>query len=348
MLDDAKLRRTLDRLGELSIAVVGDLFLDRYLDLDGRLNEKSVETGLDAYQVVRVRSSPGAGGTVLNNLAALGVGRLTAVSVIGQDGEGFELKRALAERGVALEFVIEAPDRFTPTYIKPMLDDGTGPAHELNRLDIRNRTATAAHLESAIGAHLQQVFSSADAVVVADQVEEANWGVVTSNVRERLAELACEHPEKVVLADSRAHIGLFRTVRLKPNLAECLRAVAAPVSTGDQGDLDTARRCAKQLARRAGQAVYCTLGSKGILYTDGNHFEHVPGYVVEGPMDIVGAGDATTAGIVCGLCTGLSPTEAAALGNLIASITIRQVGTTGTATPEQVLARWAEVKDAGQ
>jgi hypothetical protein len=36
--------------------------------------------------------------------------------------------------------------------------------------------------------------------------------------------------------------------------------------------------------------------------------------------------------------------EAATVGNLVASITVQQLGTTGTATPEQVRARWGESK----
>jgi hypothetical protein len=35
--------------------------------------------------------------------------------------------------------------------------------------------------------------------------------------------------------------------------------------------------------------------------------------------------------------------EAAAFGNLIASITIQQIGTTGTASPDQVRQRWKEL-----
>src|SRR3954471_21944956 len=82
--------------GGLTIGVLGDLFLDRYLDLDATLTEPSLETGLDAYQVIRVRACPGAAGTVINNLAALGVGRIVPFAVIGRDGEGFELREALA------------------------------------------------------------------------------------------------------------------------------------------------------------------------------------------------------------------------------------------------------------
>src|SRR5882672_735253 len=95
MLHAELIERILARLPALRIGVLGDLFLDRYLDIDARLTEPSLETGLDAYQVVRVRSQPGATGTVINNLAALGVGRIVPVGIIGDDGEGYELRQAL-------------------------------------------------------------------------------------------------------------------------------------------------------------------------------------------------------------------------------------------------------------
>jgi bifunctional ADP-heptose synthase (sugar kinase/adenylyltransferase) len=94
-LTDAVVEQVLQRLPSLTIGVVGDLFLDRYLDLDAALTEPSLETGLDAYRVVRVRSYPGAAGTVMNNLVALGVGRVVPVAVIGDDGEGYELRQAV-------------------------------------------------------------------------------------------------------------------------------------------------------------------------------------------------------------------------------------------------------------
>jgi sugar/nucleoside kinase (ribokinase family) len=73
---------------------------------------------------------------------------------------------------------------------------------------------------------------------------------------------------------------------------------------------------------------------------EGAAVHKVPAFPVEGPIDIVGAGDATTAGIVCALASGATLVEAAYLGNLVASITIRKLGTTGTASPEEVLAHY--------
>src|SRR5919206_2380332 len=95
MLTTELVEQILSLIPHRTVGVRGDLFLDRYLDIDAALNEPSVETGLTAYQVTRVRSYPGAAGTVINNLAALGVGRIYPIAILGDDGEGYELRQAL-------------------------------------------------------------------------------------------------------------------------------------------------------------------------------------------------------------------------------------------------------------
>ena len=83
------------RYSQLRIGVVGDFCLDRYLEIDPMRAEVSIETGLPVHNVTRVRSQPGAAGTVVNNLVALGVGQIALVGFCGEDGEGWELSRAL-------------------------------------------------------------------------------------------------------------------------------------------------------------------------------------------------------------------------------------------------------------
>ncbi len=334
-LTTAAVERILAALPALTVAVVGDLYLDRYLDIDARLTEPSLETGLDAYQVVRVRPLPGAAGTVINNLAALGVAAVRPVAVIGADGEGTELRQALAALGVVhLDGIVERPERRTPTYTKPMLHQPGQPARELNRLDIHNRTPLPAEVERRVIDLLEDAWQRCDALVVLDQVSLPDCGVVTGGLRRRLAELGASAPGRWVLADSRARIDLFRNVCLKPNARECLAAVG-----GD--DVESAARA---LARQAGRPVFCTRGEQGILLArpEGEPVL-VPGYAVTGPTDPVGAGDSTSAAILCALAAGEALETAAAFGNLVASITVAKLGTTGTATPAEVRQRWAEV-----
>ena len=57
----------------LRVAVIGDFCLDRYLEIDPARAEVSIETGRTVHNVINVRSQPGAAGTILNNLVALGV-----------------------------------------------------------------------------------------------------------------------------------------------------------------------------------------------------------------------------------------------------------------------------------
>src|SRR5262249_8309621 len=103
MLTTELVERVLSTIPNRTVGVLPHLFLDRSLAIAPALNEPSIETGKIAYQVGRVRSYPGAAGTVINNLAALGVGRIYPVALIGDDGEGYELKQALrATRGVEL------------------------------------------------------------------------------------------------------------------------------------------------------------------------------------------------------------------------------------------------------
>jgi rfaE bifunctional protein kinase chain/domain len=339
-LSDHLIEQVLARTPSLTVGVLGDLFLDRYLDLDAKLTEPSLETGLDAYQVVKVRSVPGAAGTVINNLVALGVDRVYPIAVIGDDGEGHELRQALGGLpSVDREHIYNFSGRRTPTYTKPMLHEAGNAARELNRLDIKNRSPLPSSAEDLVLRGLEQIWPKVDALLVLDQVSEADCGVITARVREALAQRAVADAGKFVMADSRERIGLFRGVCVKPNRRECLRAVHGD----EEGDGATAARL---LAERCGRAVFCTVGEKGILIADAVRGEEVvvPGYPVHGPIDVVGAGDSTSAGIACAAGAGLSLAQAAAFGSLVASITVQQIGTTGTASPEQVRQRWREVR----
>ena len=340
MIARHRLQHVLGTLPRLTIGLVGDLFLDRYLELVPGSRELSIETGLEAYQVEQVRNSPGALGTVLGNLAALGAGLLVPVTVIGDDGHGYDLLKEVRKLPVDPAHVLAIPGRLTPTYTKPMRPDGAGQLQELNRLDVRTRGPLTEEVTAELCRRVEQVFRTSDGLVVLDQLVDEDCGVVNAAVRDTLARLAAEQPHKLLYVDSRRFLGKFTAGTLKGNRQEVLTH-ARSAGEGDPA-VDEALAC---LTRRTGRPAFCTLGERGILVArPGEVPVLVPGYPVTGPIDIVGAGDAATSGIVSALLAGCNELEAAATGNLVASITVQQLGTTGTATPEQVLARWSQVQ----
>jgi len=369
-MDRGRLAEILSGFERIRVLVVGDYFLDKYLDIDRALAEVSLETGLEVHQVVNVRTSPGAAGTVVSNLRALKVG-VVALGVTGDDGEGYELTHGLMERGVDIGPLLQTRGRFTPTYTKPMMRERDGRIHELSRLDIKNRSPLPDDLERAVIERLRQLVPAVQGVIIADQVPERNYGVITDGVRQTLIELADEHPQVIIAADSRMRIGEFRRIVLKPNEREALRGIGSEIK--GEITLEAAEAAGRRLSERSGRPVFVTVGERGILLCAADKFQsttrqvsihynrsedrnlpvttikgeietclegdcrRIPAVPVTGEIDIVGAGDSTMAGIVSGLCCGATPAEAALLGNLVASVTIRCLGTTGTASQEEVL-----------
>ena len=318
---------------QLRIGVVGDFFLDRYLHIDPAKAETSIETGLPVYNVVEVRSQPGAAGTILNNLVALGIGEIHAVGFCGDDGAGYELRRALASQpGVRLEHFITSPARVTPVYCKPLVIDAGGPPRELNRLDTKNWTPTPVDLERELADRVIDLANHVDVLLVLDQVELPETGVVTRRVREAARAALMGKSSLLVLADSRRGLHHFPALGFKMNAAELGRMTRSTAT-----DLEAVKSHASQLARSTGQPVFVTLAECGIVGAlPGKGTEHAPAHAVRGPIDIVGAGDAVTANLAAALAAGADAREAMELAMAASSIVIHQLGTTGTASVTQI------------
>lgn len=333
-MNPQRLSQITERYGRLRIAVLGDFCLDRYLEIDPSRQETSIETGLPVYNVTTVRAQPGAAGTVLNNLVALGVGELIPVGFAGVDGEGFELDRALrALPGVRMDWFEQTSQRRTFTYCKPLVIDPGVPPRELNRLDSKNWTPTPVDVEDRLIAAIHTLAAELDALVIMDQVDLAETGVLTHRVLKAVGELACRHPQLRILADSRRSLRHYPSVSLKMNRAELGLFLGGPFPA----DLEATKQAAHQLARRHGRDVFVTLAEEGLLgATPGGEVAHFKALPIHGEIDIVGAGDSVTANLATSLAAGATLSEALELANAAASVVIHQLGTTGTATVVQI------------
>jgi len=337
------------RYGTLRIALVGDFCLDRYLEIDRSLAEISIETNLEVHNVVRVRSQPGGAGTILNNLAALGVGRIHAIGFCGDDGEGYELRRALGQVRtpdgrdcVELAGFQTSASRRTFTYCKPLVVAAGANPVELNRLDSKNWTPTPRELEDLLIDSIRAIRDEVDAAILLDQVDVPETGVVTKRVRDAVAEAFAARPDLVVLADSRRGLGEFPKLGFKMNAAELGRMGTVNVSATQPGALvpiEQVREAAAALARANGKPVFITLAERGIIGARSEGAtEHVAALPVRGPIDVVGAGDSVTANLSAALAAGATTREALELAMGAASLVVHQLGTTGTANVAQLRA----------
>ncbi|HOX07452.1 MAG TPA: PfkB family carbohydrate kinase [Planctomycetota bacterium] len=339
-MNRADLDSILAELPRRSVAVLGDFCLDRYLVIDPKLTDISLETGLAARQVTEVRASPGGAANVLANLRALGVGRVRPLGFIGLDGEGFELAGCLERMGVDLALLRRHETRRTPTYVKPVVLRPDAPAEEQGRLDLFPRQPLSRADEDWLASGLAAAAAECDALIVSDYTEPDKPGAVTPRLREAVAELGRQRPALPILADSRLAIGAFRGCSIKPNEREALALVGA--AAVEHPGIPVVLNAARQTAGRNGRPAFVTLGERGMVVATASEARHIPAFPLRGAIDTVGAGDSAAAAIAAALAAGAAPADAALLGVLASSIICQQIGTTGTASPEQVRARFAD------
>ena len=311
---------------ELRALVVGDICLDRWCTYDPATSEPSAETGIPRLGIISSEVTPGGGGTVANNLAALGAGKIAVLGVRGDDGFGFELERALAERGISSDLMVKVRPWQTFTYTK-LLNSQTG-VEDQPRTDFISTQPLPAHVEKQVVDNLRSAVDGFDVVLVADQAETSAGGVVTPTVREAIISQADKHRSKIFLADSRRRLHLFRKVMVKPNREE---AEAACAQLGVPLDFPILRE------RIEAPVLFATHGPRGALVVQAGKDAWAATRAVEKPVDICGAGDSFAAGTALALAVCGDPVRAATFGNLVASITIMKKGT-GTASPQEVLA----------
>lgn len=321
----------LSKFANLSVLVVGDICLDRWCTYDPAAGEPSRETGIPRIGVTGWQSTAGACGTIANNLAELGIGRVAILGAIGEDTHGDELFRALGVRDIDVDLVLRSNLIQTFTYTKH-INAVTG-IEDLPRVDFINNAALPEPIDLALVRSFENYSKMFDAIIVCDQAETARGGVITAAMRDAINRFSAASQGKIVWVDSRKRAEHFRSCFLKPNEDEAREASQRMLGHDDFA----AMREPLEL-----KALIVTAGEHGADVIDAGGKRRVPApRPTSKPVDICGAGDSFSAGAASALATGATIDEAVSVGNLVASITIMKKGT-GTASQAELLARLAE------
>lgn len=314
----------LEKIDGVRVGVVGDFCLDVYWYADMRRSELSRETPHFPLPIVREKESPGGAGNVACNLAALRPASVFAAGIVGDDWRGTLLRNRLQANGVDCSALIVSGKRTTNTYIKPMRMGISDVIYEDPRLDFENHTAMPEDVEANLLSALDVMMRQVDVLCVCDQMR---CGCVTPAIRERICEYGAQG--KMVLVDSRDRVSLYRNVIVKPNDVE-----AGAMDAHAELPME---EIVRRISQKTGRPALITMGSKGCLVCEENCVTHVPGRRVEPPLDCCGAGDTFLSALACLAGAGLPLWKAAEFANAASAVIIRKIGTTGTATRQEIL-----------
>jgi bifunctional ADP-heptose synthase (sugar kinase/adenylyltransferase) len=204
------------------------------------------------------------------------------------------------------------------------------------RLDFINTEPITPETEQALIANVKARLPELDALVVADY---QTIGVVTPAVTKALNQLAVEFSKTLFVVDSRERIGSFHNMVVKPNDIEAARFFF-PDRDPAAVSVDELSQAGIDWQESNQRPVYITLGHRGSLVCDHGNVRRVPAIQVPPPVDTVGAGDTFLASLTAGLVGGATAVEAACLATLATGVTIRKLGVTGTASPQEILAQY--------
>jgi rfaE bifunctional protein kinase chain/domain len=325
------LQMILDEITAVKIAVVGDFCLDAYWFIDETMSEISVETNLATRPVRQQRYSLGGAGNVTSNLAALKIRDILAFGVIGPDPFGAEMLRIMQKIRIQTRNVlIQEESWHTHTYTKPYLGD-----KEMNRVDFGNYNHLSAETADLLISNLISEIHGVDIVIINQQVPS---GIHTEYFRKRLLEVIRQFPEKLFMTDSRRYNDYFDGTIRKMNDTEAVRLCGQLKNPEEIVQHAEVVAAAIKLFERFRKPLFITRGSKGSITIGPAGIMENPGLLILSRIDTVGAGDSYLAGAAAALAAGYSLEDAAALGTLVAGVTVQKLFQTGTATPEEILA----------
>jgi rfaE bifunctional protein kinase chain/domain len=339
-LSRPRLEQILVAIRNLNLGVVGDFTLDGYWYADMQQSQLSRETATYPRPIVRESYSLGGAANVAWNLSALGVAGVQGFSVIGADWRGNILRGLLADAQVQTAGLFNQADRQTPFYGKVMLTALGRHTQEDARLDFINYQPLSSQIENTLLQAIAASIAGLDGLIIADY---QSLGVLSPTVTRGLLEIARNNNEKPSVIDSRERAAEFSQLILKPNEMEAAH-LFFPERSPASVALAELEQAAVQHNRQTGQPLIITRAEHGCLVAvDGECFS-LPVVRLSPPMDTVGAGDAFLATFTAALASGAHALEAACLANLSAAVTVTKLGTTGTASPAEILSmydRWA-------
>ncbi len=267
----------------------------------------------DSYHLAKT-SNPGtvqstAGGVARNvaeNLARLGV-PTTLLSVVGSDLHAQHVMQVTQAAGVDLRYVQTVPDATTGLFLALLNQYG----------DLESAVADMSILSRLTPEYLDQhrpLFESASFVVVDADIPEQSLLYCIEQC-ERTGIPLCVEP--ISVARSRQILPhLDRMSMVTPNREEAEVLAGFPLRSADD-----VRRAGMELVQRGVRWAIITLGPEGVLAATAERVDFLPS-ISTVVTDTVGAGDALTAGTVCGLMEGLDFLAAVRHGIACATLTL--------------------------
>jgi len=301
----------LSRFPGRTVIVIGDLMLDHFVI--GGVDRISPEAPVPVVRFEQETWRLGGAANVAHNVAALGA-RVLVIGLTGADDAAATLRTGLERLGIASSGVVDDASRRTTRKLRVV----TTRNQQVARIDYEDDREVDGEAEAALISRIEQLSSSADAVLISDYLK----GVVSPAVA-RAAIAAAKQRRIPLLIDPKVpHIDYYSGATvITPNHHEAEAVTHMRIRTGED-----ALAAAQRFRERANcESVLITRGEHGmtLLGSTGNAQLAAEAREV---ADVTGAGDTVIATMTLALAAGAPLIDAARLANKAAGVVVGKFG----------------------
>lgn len=315
------------KLNEPKVLVIGDLAIDEMIY--GDAERISREAPVLILRHSNTKLILGAASNAAHNVSTLNNGKVSVIGVCGDDFQATQLRETFEEANVNCGLLVVDPSRKTTTKTRISGSITTSITQQIVRIDRQTNALLSPEIEEEVLKQIERAIPEHDAVILSNY----HIGTLTPKIIQEIIRLANQY-NKVVVVDAQRDLEIYKNVTsMTPNLPDTQKSVGFEIETEE----DLKRAGDKLLDATNAKSILITCGADGMFVTRAHgNYTKIPVFNKSEVFDVTGAGDTVTAVYTLALAAGAEPSYAAIIGNIAASIVVRQFGC-ATTTIDEIL-----------
>lgn len=326
-INKEKLIEYIKKLKDTKVLVVGDLAIDEMIY--GDTERISREAPVLILQHTETKVLLGAASNAAHNASTINNGQVSVIGVVGDDYQAGQLKQAFEDAKINCSYLVEEKGRKTVTKTRISGACSQSVTQQIVRIDRQTKAPIKPETEDLIIKNLEKAIPEHNAIILSDY----HIGVLTQKVIDKTIELS-NKLGKVVVVDAQKDLDKYKNVTsMTPNLPDTQKFTGIELSSQEK-IIEAGKNI---IEKTNAKSVLITCGADGMISVnkDGSS-DIIPVFNRSRVFDVTGAGDTVTALYSMGLSVGAEPLYAAVIGNIAASIVIKQFGCATTTIDELI------------
>lgn len=337
-IDKEKLISHIKNLNKPKVLVIGDLALDEMIY--GDTERISREAPVLILQHTHTNLILGGASNAAHNASVLNNGNVSVIGVIGEDYQADQLISTFKKANINTSYLVKDKMRKTITKTRISGSCSHSITQQIVRIDRQTNEFVSEDTENKIIYNMEKAIPEHDAIILSNY----HIGTLTQNIINKAIEIANKHG-KTIVADAQKDLENYKNITsMTPNLPDTQKFVGQHFGLFIKDD-ETMNQAGKKLLEATNaKSVLVTCGAEGMVIFEANgKISKIPVFNKSEVFDVTGAGDTVTAVFTMALAAGAEPKYAAVIGNIAASLVVKQFGC-ATTTIDEILNSLEKVK----